>query len=160
MERENIENVEDFRPSKPKKQKKTLAKRFGSFSDNSAIEVMKKGYVPVRESTLWRAARNSTSSEKVYPANLVEEVKVDELNYWLPRFINEVQHALFYYIGKRFCIGISTKQRKEVSKFMMGCVRDNHSTSSSGTHDFSSIGINNCTIGQINIKLDKLDSDR
>ena len=49
MERENIDNVEDFRPSKPKKQRKTLAKRFGSISDDSAIEVMKKGYVPVRE---------------------------------------------------------------------------------------------------------------
>ena len=159
MERENIDNVEDFRPPKPKKQRKTLAKRFGSISDDSAIEVMKKGYVPERKSTLWRAARNLTSSEKVCPANLVEEAKVDELNYWLPRFINEVRRALFYYIGKRFCIRISTKQHKEVSNVMMGCVRDSHSTSSSRTLDFSSIGINNCSIGQVNIKLDKLDSD-
>ena len=41
----------------------------------------------------------------------------------------------------------------------MGFVRDSHSTSSSRTLDFSSIGINNCSIGQVNIKLDKLDSD-
>ena len=54
---------------------------------------------------------------------------------------------------------ISTKQHKEVSNVMMGCVRDSHSTSSSRTLDFSSIGINNCSIGQVNIKLDKLDSD-
>ena len=54
---------------------------------------------------------------------------------------------------------ISTKQHKEVSIVMMGCVRDSHSTSSSRTLDFSSIGINNCSIGQVNIKLDKLDSD-
>ena len=167
--RENIDNVEDFRPPNPKKQRKTLAKRFGSISDDSAIEVMKKGYVPenTKKSTSWavgvfsewRAARNSTSSEKVCPANLVEEAKIDELNYWLPRFINEVWRALFYYIGKRFCIRISTKQHKEVSNVMMGCVRDSHSTSSSRTLDFSSIGINNCSIGQVNIKLDKLDSD-
>ena len=53
----------------------------------------------------------------------------------------------------------STKQHKEVSIVMMGCVRDSHSTSSSRTLDFSSIDINNCSIGQVNIKLDKLDSD-
>ena len=51
MDRENNQNIdnvddEDFRPPKPKKQRKTLAKKFGSLSDNSTIEVMKKGYVP------------------------------------------------------------------------------------------------------------------
>ena len=106
MDRENNQNVdnvddEDFQPPKPKKQRKTFPKRFGSISDDSAIEVMKKGYVPenTKESTSWavgvfsewRAARNSTSSENVCPANLFEEAKGDELNYWPPRFINEVR---------------------------------------------------------------------
>ena len=54
---------------------------------------------------------------------------------------------------------ISTKQHKKVSNVMMGCMKDSHSTSSFRTFDFSSIGINNCSIGQVNIKLDKLDSD-
>ena len=60
MDRENNQNVdnvddEDFRPAKPKKQRKTLPKRFGSISDGSAIEVMKKGYVPenTKKSTSW-----------------------------------------------------------------------------------------------------------
>lgn len=106
IDRENKQNVdnmddEDFWPPKPKKQIKTLAKRFGSISDDSAIEVMTKGYVTentkkrtswaVGVFSEWRAARNSASSEKVCPANLFEEAKVDELNYWLPRFINEVR---------------------------------------------------------------------
>ena len=51
MDRENNQNVdnmddEDFRPPKPKKRRRTLAKRFGSISDDSAIEAMKKGHVP------------------------------------------------------------------------------------------------------------------
>lgn len=88
-----------------KRRRKDISKRFGAVSEDSTIE---KGYVPenTKKSTTWavgvfndwRAARGSGSSDEVCPANLFECVNKDELNYWLPRFINEVrrQDGEFY----------------------------------------------------------------
>ena len=101
--KENIDpDVDDIKPLKRKK-KNTVepCKRFKPPTDKEEIDVITKGYIPenTRKSTSWalkvfnewRYSRES--EERNCPDNLLETGNNEELNYWLPRFINEVRRT-------------------------------------------------------------------
>ena len=75
--------------------------RFKAPTSDEAMATFCKGYVPlnmqkntawaVKVFSEWRAERNSISSEKLCPANLLDNPDVQELNYWLSCFVTEVR---------------------------------------------------------------------
>ena len=82
----------DFKSPKKKKQIK-LSKRV-----EKVIDEICKGYVPAntkrntewsrRVFAEWRASRDD---EEVCPPDLLETPNIKKLNFWIPRFINEVR---------------------------------------------------------------------
>ena len=76
-------------------------KRFKPPSSDDEIATLSKGFVPpntekntvwaVRVFSEWRAARNDDCASDPCPDCLLESREVDQLNRWLPRFINEVR---------------------------------------------------------------------
>ena len=73
-------------------------KRFKPPTDKEENDVITKGYIPenTRKSTSWalkvfnKWRYSRESEERNCPDNLLES---EELNYWLPRFINEVRRT-------------------------------------------------------------------
>ena len=91
---------DDFRRPRKKKchTEGKSSDRFGSVSTESEIAEITKGYTPAntKRSTTWalgvfnewRAAR--ISDDESCPPSSLEKPVVDELNKWIPRFVNEV----------------------------------------------------------------------
>ena len=104
-EKENVDpDFKDFQPLK-RKRKGTVSptKRFKASTRENEIDTITKGYVPdnTKRSTSWavnvfkewKAARKYEDGDKKCPDNLFDIATSDELNYWLPRFVNEVRKA-------------------------------------------------------------------
>ena len=93
----------DFRPPKKKAEtnERPSGTRFKTPTSDDEMATFCKGYVPqntqkntawaVKVFSEWRAERNSISSEKQCPADLLDNPNVQELNYWLSRFVTEVR---------------------------------------------------------------------
>ena len=99
---ENVDpDLEDFKTSKRvrSEQKNKSAKRFKSATDNEEIQVLTNGYVPdntkkntalaVKVFNEWRCAREFESP----PNDLLTVGDADQLNYWIPQFVNEARKA-------------------------------------------------------------------
>ena len=103
--KENIDpDVDDFKPLKRKRKKKNTVESWKCFkppTDKEEIDVITKGYIPenTRKSTSWALkvfnewTYSRESEERNCPDNLLERGNNEELNYWLPRFINEVRRT-------------------------------------------------------------------
>ena len=94
----NKENDDpDFKSPKKKKQIK-LSKRVEKVSTQKVIDEIYKGYVSAntkrntewsrRVFAEWRASRDD---EEVCPPDILENPNIKKLNFWIPRFINEVR---------------------------------------------------------------------
>ena len=105
----NGDSDDDFRPPRKKKPgQRKPSDRFGSTSTENEMAEITKGYTPTntKRSTNWalgvfnewRAARISEYGS--CPPSLLEKPIVDELNKWIPRFVNEVrrQEGEYYLI--------------------------------------------------------------
>ena len=95
---------DDFRsPKKKKRCTRKVESRFPTMSDEEMVEISKV-FVPsntvkntqwalscFRE---WRSARNSApgDGQRLCPADLLESPVVEDLNYWLSRFVAEVRN--------------------------------------------------------------------
>ena len=101
MDKENIDPDSDFKPLKRKKVSKCEpSKRFKTATSEEEINVITKGYIPnntkrstswsVKVFNEWRCAREGL---KKCPENLFQSPVPEDLNYWLPRFINEVRKS-------------------------------------------------------------------
>jgi hypothetical protein len=76
-------------------------KRFKPSTKDKEVNVITKGYVPdntkrsnswsVNVFKEWKAARSYSDDEEKCPDNLFVFAIPEELNHWLPRFINEVR---------------------------------------------------------------------
>ena len=99
--KENIDpDLEDFKLKK--RRKLAPSDRFKVSSDQVEIDRIKKGYVPmntqkstnwaVKVFNEWRGSRSSLDDGEC-PSDLLEVGDADKLNFWLPRFINEVRRT-------------------------------------------------------------------
>ena len=95
---ENIDpNQHDFKPSK-RKGKCPPSKRFKPATCDEEVDKLTEGYTPdnTLKSTTWAVKVFNDwrcSREEKCPPNILTNGNVDDLNYWLPRFVNEVRKS-------------------------------------------------------------------
>ena len=104
MAKRSKENIDpDLDDIKVKKKKKLAPNnRFKVSSRQEEIDMITKGYVPMntQRSTAWSMKvfqewkySRSTDDDGECPSDLFEVGDPDNLNFWVPRFINEVRRA-------------------------------------------------------------------
>ena len=100
-QKENVDpDLENFKTSKRvRSEQKKSAKRFKSATDDEEIQVLTNGYVPdntkkntawaVKVFNEWRCAREFESP----PNDILTVGDADQLNSWIPQFVNEARKA-------------------------------------------------------------------
>ena len=97
---ENVDpDLYDFKPTKRRRKVPIEpSKRFKPATNDEELNVLTKGYIPnnTKENTAWSLKVFNEwrcSREGNCPADLLTSGNFDDLNYWIPRFVNEARRA-------------------------------------------------------------------